>query len=506
MRTLLELHYDDLNAQKEIKKQKKRGPVFATIAYAHRKQLNQKLLLPSRVKEILRCPKDETNINKLELLLIAIRSEIAGETTIHITSEDQMEDLAKTIENCTTKIADEVGEGSALVPNGARLMIEVEARTLTDRRAKIAEVVRSLNEGDTIKVKMKPYGTCREPPMDPFSRDLMKNPDKTVQQLLIDSSIEEVRDRLLLSLWDSLFLACSEVWTEDQVANTSATQALELGYWFHRGRTFSKKPLFEGVCAMCGVLLYGVQAHCNNALSNAYPGPPLNRDGVAITKDGEPDPEAQPPFLLRWSPQLFAKECPEMFSYDARTNRLVLKPDREPPWKKSVDRTKDKTKTWLYCIDCKIRYMPDTGQKQKTHLPFRDRASQMYQKPNLKATPVETADDAGTQPEPEPETVCEKSIDLPLQEEEVEEEGLIPDLPTQDLFPTLEQYEQKWERQLANHARTIDAEFSNECLVPKPIPNLWQDCPYVSFDCLTALVCTCAQTRYVFLNVVTKLG
>ena len=61
------------------------------------------------------------------------------------------------------------------------------------------------------------------------------------------------------------------------------------------------KKTESSICAMCGCLLYDTGG-------NAY-GPPINRDGKILVKDGEPDTTAQPPFLLRFSPQLFAKEC-----------------------------------------------------------------------------------------------------------------------------------------------------------------------------------------------------
>ena len=51
-----------------------------------------------------------------------------------------------------------------------------------------------------------------------------------------------------------------------------------------------------------------------------------------MTVDGLPMTDAQPPFLLRYSPQLFAKEAPEMFAYDSDTNRLSLREGKAEPW------------------------------------------------------------------------------------------------------------------------------------------------------------------------------
>jgi hypothetical protein len=57
---------------------------------------------------------------------------------------------------------------------------------------------------------------------------------------------------LLLCLWDALFLTDCQRWTDLRVSNTSPSNALEMGYWFHRGQEHSKRPLFEGLCVNQG--------------------------------------------------------------------------------------------------------------------------------------------------------------------------------------------------------------------------------------------------------------
>ena len=51
----------------------------------------------------------------------------------------------------------------------------------------------------------------------------------------------------------------------------------------------------------------------------------LGRDGNPIlTGNGEPDTDAQPPFLLRFSPSVFTEEVPYIFNHDPATNTLSL--------------------------------------------------------------------------------------------------------------------------------------------------------------------------------------
>ena len=202
MLTLLELHYEDVSNDRH----KRSKTIFGGVAFAHRKQLNQKLVLSAKVKDIMRCSKDEVSMPKLELLLNAIRQEIEAETTIYFTSEQEVEQIANAIERCKSKqFYDEVAEGSRL-PAGARLMIEANESTLIKNRKAVAELVRSIEIGKALKVKMRPLGTCRQPPLDTFGRQIMEIPYKMVRQLSAGSSVEEVRDKMLLVLWDALFL------------------------------------------------------------------------------------------------------------------------------------------------------------------------------------------------------------------------------------------------------------------------------------------------------------
>ncbi len=63
---------------------------------------------------------------------------------------------------------------------------------------------------------------------------------------------------------------------------------------------------------------------------------------------------------------------------------------------------------------------------------------------------------------------------------EVEEEE--PQNLPERVWPTLEEYKRRWADGLAYHSRPVAGEFSKSNLIPEPIPQLWQDVPYVPFD------------------------
>ena len=196
-----------------------------------------------------------------------------------------------------------------------------------------------------------------------------------------------------------------------------------------------------------------------------------------------------------------------MFAYDARTNTLSLQPGRHPPWvRKTSEQERARTretaaKTWCYCPDCKGRWCPDTAQRPKAYLPFRDRASQLNMRPHKPhqtggAHPSGSGADASqnTQPEPEPEgdggvDAFAGDVEIPMEEDVDPEVPVvlptqepIPDVPEPAAHPTLEEYRARWAERLEAHAKPASGGYSSTNLVPKPIPNLWQDCNPLTRD------------------------
>ena len=295
-------------------------------------------------------------------------------------------------------------------------------------------------------------------------------------------------DRLLLSLWDALFLNQAQKWTNAGDDNLTADEALELGRWFLRGQTVGIKPIFEGICAMCGALLHGTVGQ-NSALSNRRVGAPIDRDGALVVDGhGQPDVEAQPPFLYRFSPSVFADEAPEVFQYDPETNALSLRDGVPEPWI-HVSRA---GKQWQYCNDCETCWLSTTRNRTRKHIPFRDKASQHWMRPVARnertgaepATGLASSSSRASLAEPEAEDDLEEP-QLRLEDEPVDEniDEVPVDIPelTERRRPTLEEYAAKWDALKEFYSRPVPGSFSRNNLVPRPNPQLWQDCPYVPF-------------------------
>jgi hypothetical protein len=227
----------------------------------------------------------------------------------------------------------------------------------------------------------------------------------------------------------------------------------------------------------------------------------MNRDGELLIDAAVPRTGAQPPCLLRYSPQRFAKQCPEMFAYDEHTNTLSLQPGRRPPWiRKSSeeDGAHARAKSWAYCPECKARWCPDGVARSKAFPPFRDRASQLNMKadrPCCHAPQSGAAASQSTQPEPEPEDEggCADAfvgdVDIPQEEGDEEDEpillptqGLLPDAAGPNIYPTLAEYRARWSARFAAHSGHADGVHTLTNLVPRPVPNLWQDCPMAPFE------------------------
>ena len=185
--------------------------------------------------------------------------------------------------------------------------------------------------------------------------------------------------------------------------------------------------------------------------------------------------------------------------------------------------------------DCHDRWLQRRGSKRPHgHITFRDKASQGMCKsarPNLQDVPSEAeepravgrpaadglqGDSTGELDPPEEETLltCEPDAEPPpedvgevdaddLQElpegtengtepeedddhdEEQREEPREP-TPPEEKRLSLTEYKEKWDRLFQNYARPVRGSFADSNLVPKPVPQLFQNCPWVPFDVLTA--------------------
>ncbi len=487
MRCLLEMHYDDVHlkrwrkryAEKDRKAPERKGQykVFARVADIHRKKLNQTLELPSSVKAILQCPEDELDWEKIERLRHEVCRIVEQRREVFFENAEEIEAVAKAIESCGSRgFHDEVGPDCKL-PIGSRVELGLSTRSsIAVRRRRVASKVRALKENDALVVLLRPIGTKRQPPLDPFCRELFSK--KSIRTIASESSlsIESTLDRMLLSLWDALFLAQCDGWSNDGVANMEAYETFELARYFILGSNVGQRPILDAICAQCGSLLHGM-VNQGSALSNKTCGPPSDRDGRAIRNpDGSPMTDAQPPFLLRYSPALYAKEAPEIFIHEPMTNRLSLKPGVPAPWIRPFHpevAAEDENK-WLYCVPCRERYFPKKGERAQSHIPFRDKASQHHLKPTYRrGAPKEQVDIP--EPEGEPSQLpseVEEDGEEEAEEDDEEESAWVPDVPADvTRRPTLEEYQRKWDSLKAWHAREVPGPFSHSNLVPAPNRN-----------------------------------
>ena len=543
MRTLLEMHYDDVYMEKYLRKlrgsegrklAKRRQSdykVFKSVVQSHKRKLCQRIELPQSVKDLLPTPKFEEKwetLGKLrkEIVLIA-----QGRRTSTIDSVEEASELAAAI--CRGTDNDDrsdrasftsIGEGVAWISPGSRLLFT--KKELDDvckkvrreaRRDYLVEKVRMLEPGTEIQVLTRPFGTSSAPPQDPFIK-LLADERKSLQECgrrakpipLDENDPQAILDHLLLSLWDALFLDQCVRWTKQNVTNLPVDHTLELARYFNLGQEVGREGLYTGMCAICANLLYG-PADGRGKVSNCKSHAPLDREGRPLTTlDGSPDVDAQPCCFLRFSPNVFQDEAPYMFKHDPESNVLSLaRQDEGYPW---MSECPDE---WLYCIDCYQRYVVGNDRSRPIHVPFRDKASQGLMKPTWRErkrdheasekddavadTPgvfdVLDGDAAGAEDAQvfdfeaadsdvgEGDGDEEKGDDFHAVAFGAEEEPSAV-LPEQEAIvrPTVEEYERIWAEKLALHSRSNEAPFSADNLCPKPIPQLWNNAPHVPFD------------------------
>ena len=556
MRTLLELHYDDVFVQdwrrthdgrvEKIPNRKSEYKVFRSVIDQHRRCPNQRISLPPSISNILRSPADENDWVKLERLRCEIEKEIQDEQEVVLTASD-LELLAKALERSNSSttwdvLDDADGRGEPAVgglPAYSRVLIDdtstllprrLSRKQVEKKRKDIVKKVRSLPDGAHVRVYRRPQRTVRAFKVDSMGEEICCEGTcrKLVQQICEEHeySKQELLDRMLLVLHDALLLRMSESWTQGDVSNLHVCEINELARWWLAGMSVGSKPLFDAVCAMCGALLHGSQYE-DNSLSNKCFVRPFDRDGnsLPLHPDGSARLHVQPPFLLRYSPQLFAKDesAPAWFKHNDNTNRLSLQTGVQPPWIRARLRAGE-VKVWCVCTDCHDKHFTASGQRRHPHIPYRDKASQHWLKPIRPWRHVPS----GSTPLPSTTRSSEESQAIEQDAEGIEEIGQLHEdadgQPPEDaeadseheasvgvsvagdgraervgafakrgyvpatfkdgpeLRPTLQQYERKWEEKFAKHTRTSPDGFDLDNLAPNPIWQLWQDCPYVPFD------------------------
>ena len=231
--------------------------MFRKAVNCFRKKLCQRIELPHHVKATLRGPDDEDSWPRLEQLRESVARCILGERSLEL-DEECAADIAASLERsrpglCVKKYANEIGPGCRHAPEGSRLLVVVKGtprKTITENRSAIAMAVRKL-VGKTALVHTRPVGTVRSPPLDEFAATLLQDSKQfTLRSIADDMSLTkaEVLDRVLLALWDALFLDQCETWSQQKVSNLPADETPELAKWFLKGLAVGEKPIFDGMC------------------------------------------------------------------------------------------------------------------------------------------------------------------------------------------------------------------------------------------------------------------
>ena len=133
------------------------------------------------------------------------------------------------------------------MPKGSRVQVEG-----AESRENVADAIRRM-AGDWVRVLTRPFNTCRAPICDKFCLDVLAlgaNAEHIARQVGLSKGC--FLDKMLLCLYDALFLKQSCEWTARRVANMRADETPEIAKWFMRGQQVGAKPIFDG--ARCWVI------------------------------------------------------------------------------------------------------------------------------------------------------------------------------------------------------------------------------------------------------------
>ena len=139
MRTLLEIHYDELHYERYLRKVKAQNggtrnsrkrrksdfEVFKSVVVNFKRRLCQRIELPDEVKELLKSQKDETNWSVLEELRSVILLFVQGDRRSTLDTDEERKDLSAAI-SCATDPNhwNVIGPGVTWVPPGSWLRID----------------------------------------------------------------------------------------------------------------------------------------------------------------------------------------------------------------------------------------------------------------------------------------------------------------------------------------------------------------------------------------------
>ena len=269
----MEIHYDTLHLERHLalgKGQKKRASeykVFTTVAQSYRLKLCQRVELPDSIKSILRCPAHEDDWDKLEECRLAIARCVQGEKDLEIDSEAEAAELVSALERSSSVHPDEL-VGHDVFPDGSRVVVEAPPSDLSvaQQRAMVCDAV-AKSVGRTLTVRTRPLSM--NPPLDSFAK-AMVNPSLTVKAIAASAkfqrpSKEALLDRLLLVLYDALFLDFCLNWTAKKVSNLHCAETPQLARYFLKGLSVGDSPIYKGPFLYC-MLMSISSAHARKSL------------------------------------------------------------------------------------------------------------------------------------------------------------------------------------------------------------------------------------------------
>ena len=153
---------------------------------------------------------------------------VEGEDWLQIEPEE-VGAIATALDGCSSgKFFDEVGKGSRL-PEGARLQVG-SPKT----KEEVLAAVNEIGNGDRwLCYLSRPLGTIRAPLTDAFCKNLFT--DRTAREIAGDMPAPDFFDRMLLCLFDALWLKQSEDWSNRGVSNMPSDESYEVANWFLKG-------------------------------------------------------------------------------------------------------------------------------------------------------------------------------------------------------------------------------------------------------------------------------
>ena len=282
-------------AEKATRPRRRRGafhldPKVLEARVAKRYELFQ---LPESVNTLFGNPRHEKDWSRLTALANIVVDSANGVFTVKVASQHEVDELRETLSHQEQRsglaVERPIVMGNVALQPGDRMVTPVASLSPSTTDVRFQKAARKAFPLSEFGEKLRANAARKQPAS---LRTLWQALQERMQDDAADATHNGCFLQLCLDLGQLLWQDQCHRWTGLGKAWISEQRVLSCVRWYMQGQRVGDNPVFNGMCAICGHLLYGPVNTHTATTSNKFTGAPRNIKGLPCNID------AQPPFLL----------------------------------------------------------------------------------------------------------------------------------------------------------------------------------------------------------------